>query len=158
MTAKISDCKKGSRRKIKQVISVESEREGGSWEAAMRSEAAAFLSSCKRLCFQSHMCRAYKGRSARTALCGSYALWEVMTVCKLRSSGSCVCASSCHTLVYQADAAISLLHQLLLWFISLFTFCSSSCLSFPPLPSRLSLALVFILKTFCLRSFSWESL
>lgn len=29
MTAKISDCKKGSRRKIKQVISVESEREGG---------------------------------------------------------------------------------------------------------------------------------
>lgn len=29
MTAKISDCKKGSRRKIKQVISVESERAGG---------------------------------------------------------------------------------------------------------------------------------
>lgn len=60
MTAKISDCKKGSRRKIKQVISVESEREGGRWEAAMRSEAATFLSSCKRLCFQSHVCRAYK--------------------------------------------------------------------------------------------------
>lgn len=110
MTAKISDCKKGSRRKIKQVISVESEREGGSWEAAMRSEAATFLSSCKRLCFQSHVCRAYKGRSARTVLCGSYAFWEVMTVCKLHSSGSCVCASSCHKLVYQADAAISLLH------------------------------------------------
>lgn len=36
MTAKISDCKKGSRRKIKQVISVESERGGRDGDERMR--------------------------------------------------------------------------------------------------------------------------
>lgn len=54
MTAKISDCKKGSRKKIKQVISVESEREGAERLRCVRrpplSSPVANVSAFSRTC------------------------------------------------------------------------------------------------------------
>ena len=64
MTAKISDCKNETRRKIKQVISVERKRETERSERGISSDSAVFLSSSSIFTF-SHTCgnQAHKGHT-----------------------------------------------------------------------------------------------
>jgi len=155
MAAAISDCKKVSWRKIKQVISAERE-----WEGGMEMKAMWYLQTCPSSSLVpavstfSHTCADASIKAMRRALCSNSSLrcaaallWEVMTVCKLCSSGFCVCVSSCHRLVYQAGKATRLLHLQLLFYHLLLLFSSFGCLYFPDTVFLLSFTHLFLFLT-----------